>query len=795
MDKTARTPPFGIATAVALLLGITACLCLPALPSWWAFALPLGVGAWSWSRTGWKRVVGASVFGFALCGLHVVHALSQQLPVSLERQDAVVSGQLVDLPVDEARRTRFKLRVDDAQGIPAALRGRLLQLSWYDGYKETGPSRRFGLRAGSRWRFELRLRAPRGLRNPGAFDSEKSTLVGRVAATGYVRHPETAKELSGAVGIDAWRGAMSARIAAAVPSTSSRYVRALALGDTRGLDDIDWETLRATGLTHLIAISGFHVGMVAALFALLASAWWRALPAALARRVPRPQAAALAALAGAAGYAVVAGFALPTVRTVLMIAMVVAARALRRPVRVGDALAMAALAMLVFDPLAALTPGFWLSFAGVAWLAWCLPEAGHRIVGDFLSAQGVATLGLLPLTAVLFGQASLAGPLANLVAIPWWSLVVVPLSLLGTALDALAPGAGHWAWDAAAWCFDLSWPLVQWLAGSGFALWWLPEARWFALPLALFGAFWCLLPRGVPGRALALLLWLPLLWPSRALPPPGDADLVVLDVGQGLSVLVRTAGHSLLYDMGPAQPEGFDAGERVGVPSLRALGVRRLDAAVVSHGDNDHAGGFAAVRRAYPMPVVWSSEGSGVPATRACRTGVQWHWDGVRFRFLHPPEYFPYLANESSCVLRIETAHGVALLTGDIGDVVERDLLRRDAAALRAEVVLVAHHGSGESSDPGFVAATGARHALVSAGYGNRFDHPRPEVVDRWRQAGAEVHDTARDGALRVRLQVGGATVEARRQSHPRLWDAVQRRERLAGGGTGQAALVSYRPE
>jgi competence protein ComEC len=794
MDTTARTPPFGIATAVALLLGITACLCLPALPPWPAFALPLAAGAWLWWRRGWKRVAGACLFGFALCGLHVVHALSQQLPLSLERQDVVVSGRVVDLPADEARRTRFKLRVDDDATVPAPLRGQLLQLSWYDGYKDTAPSRRFELRPGSRWAFELRLRAPRGLRNPGVFDSEKSALARRIAATGYVRHPDTARQLAHAAGIDAWRGTMSARIAAAVPSSSSRYVQALALGDTRGLDDIDWETLRATGLTHLIAISGFHVGMVAALFALLASWLWRMFPA-LARRLPRPQAAALAALAGAAGYAAVAGFALPTVRTVLMIAMVVAARALRRPVRVGDALAMAALAMLLFDPLAALTAGFWLSFAGVAWLAWCLPEAGHRIVGDFLSAQGVATLGLLPLTAVLFGQASLAGPLANLVAIPWWSLVVVPLSLLGTALEALHSGAGHWAWRAAAWCFDLAWPLMQWLAGSRFALWWLPEARWFALPLALLGAFWCLLPRGVPGRVLALVLWLPLLWPSRGLPPPGEAELVVLDVGQGLSVLVRTARHSLLYDMGPAQPEGFDAGERIGVPSLRALGVRRLDAAVVSHGDNDHAGGFAAVRRAYPMPVAWSPEGSGVEHTRACRAGTQWQWDGVRFRFLHPPEYFPYLANESSCVLRIETAHGAALLTGDIGQVVERDLLRRDAAALRAEVVLVAHHGSGESSDPGFVAATGARHALISAGYGNRFHHPRPEVVERWQQAGAQVQDTQEGGALRVRLQAGGVTVEPRRQSHPRPWDAVRRQRRLAGESTGQAALVSYRPD
>ncbi|MDQ3494983.1 MAG: DNA internalization-related competence protein ComEC/Rec2, partial [Pseudomonadota bacterium] len=637
-----------------------------------------------------------------------------------------------------------------------------------------------------------RVRAPRGLRNPGTLDSEKHAFAQRIAATGYVRAAASAQRVAEARGIDAWRDRIAMRIEAAVASGSSRYVRALALGDTRALSESDWEALRATGLTHLIAISGFHVGLVAGFFALLASGFWRLLPA-LGRAVPRPQAAAIGALLGAGGYAAVAGFALPTVRTVLMIAVVVAARLWRRPLGVAQALALAAIALLMVDPLALLAAGFWLSFAGVAWLVWCLPDArgGRRIVHEFLSAQGVATLGLLPLTAILFGQASLAGPLANLFAIPWWSLVVVPLSLVGTGLEALHPDWGGGAWRLAAACFDLSWPLFQRMADSPLSLYWLPDSRPWALPLAMAGAFWCLLPRGVPAKPLALLLWLPLLWPDRALPAHGEAELVVIDVGQGLSVLVRTRRHAWLYDMGPAVVDGYDAGERTVVPSLHALGVRRLDGAVVSHGDNDHAGGYPAVARRFPPRRTLAPEGSGIDGARTCVAGNGWEHDGVRFRFLHPPAHFPYLGNEASCVLRIETTHGAALLTGDIGAVVEQGLARRHATDLRADVVLAPHHGSRHSSDPAFVAATGARYAVVSAGHGNRFGHPHPDVDARWRDAGAEVLSTPEGGALRICLQAAGVVATRQRQTHRRLWDAAHRqarRERVPGG-------LSYRPE
>lgn len=723
-----------------------------------------------------RRLLGAFFCGFALTGLHAAYALSIQLPASLEKHETVVTGWIVDLPQHEPRRTRFLFEVDAEGAKQPELRGRTLRLAWYDDeHREDAPHPRFGLKAGQRWSLPVRLRAPRGLRNPGGADAEKFAVAQRLTATGYVYAPEMAKRLSPARGLEAWREAMSGRIANGAASPSSRFVQALALGDTRALSDSDWETLRANGLTHLIAISGFHVGLVAGFFALIVRGVWWLWPG-LARRWPAPMAAAVAAVAGAAMYAAVAGFALPTLRTVLMIAVVAAARAWRRPTGASQALALAAIAVTLMDPLAVTGAGFWLSFLGVAWLLWCLPHGGGNPLREFVSAQGVATLGLLPPSAVLFGQASLAGPLANLVAVPWWSLVVVPLSLLGLLLEALHPGAGTFAWRLAAWCFDCSWPLFEWLARSGLALWWLPEPRWFALPLALAGAFWLLLPRGTPGKWLALLLWLPLLWPDRGIPRNGEVELLVIDVGQGLSVLVRTQQHNLLYDMGPAVRDGFDAGERAVVPALHALGVRRLDRAVISHGDNDHAGGFQAVRTQLPVASLFAPEDVGLPVpSAACVAGQRWNWDGVEFRFLHPPPHFPYLANESSCVLRIESAHGTVLLTGDIGEVIERDLVRIHAHQLKADVVLVAHHGSAGSSDPAFVEATRPRFALVSSGHGNRFGHPRPDVLARWQRAGAQTFDTSASGALRVRLEASSLGVETRRGAQPRWWDAARR--------------------
>lgn len=775
----ARMPLTGRLAALALLAGAGLALSLPvAAPAWMAVAVALCAIALG-IRAHRLRLVGMVLAGFAMASLHAQHALDARLSSTPARQDDVVVGRVATLPRTEPTRVVFDLDIEEARAVRA---GRRVRVSWYY-QEEDGPPL---VRAGERWRLGLRLKAPRGLRNPGAADAERHAFADRLAATGYVRGDAT-RRLDGPRGLQAWRERVSARIGKAVPNDSSRFVRALALGDTRWLGERDWLLLRANGLTHLIAISGFHVGMVAGAAALLVRLAWWLLPGA-GRRLPARVAAGLAGVAAAAAYAAAAGFSMPTVRTLVMIAAVALALLMRRALGVSQALALAAGVIVLVDPLALLGAGFWLSFAGVAWLAWCLPRERVGALRGLVLAQAVASLGLLPLTVFLFGQASVAGPFANLLAVPLWSLVVAPLAVFGVAVDALHPGLASFAWRTGAEAFDLAWPLFEAMGSSPLALRWIPEPSAWALPLACIGAAWLLLPRGAPARWLGVPLMLPLLWPASGRPAEGEAEVTAVDVGQGLAVLVRTRSHALLYDTGPAVPDGFDAGERAVVPVIRArAAATRLDRLILSHADNDHAGGLDAVRAEIPVAGLVAPEGAGVAGTAACLAGQAWTWDGVRFTVLHPAPHFPYLGNESSCVVRIDTAHGSVLLTGDIGEVIERRLVADQPQALRADVVFPGHHGSRHSSDPAFVAATGARHAIFSTGHGNRYGHPAAEVQARWRAAGAAISDTAQSGAVTVRLGHDGIGVRGQRETSPRLWDAARIAERSAG--------LSYRAE
>ena len=479
--------------------------------------------------------------------------------------------------------------------------------------------------------------------------------------------------------------------------------------------------------------------------------------------LPAPTAALVGGVLLAGAYALFSGWGVPAQRTVVMLATVALLRLSGRRWPWPQVWLLACAVVLLADPWALLQPGFWLSFVAVA----VLFATDNRAVSAYpagvtvhfyalLREQWVVTLALTPLSLLLFGQVSLVGLLANLLAIPWATLVVTPLALLGVLWAPL--------WQAAAWCVQALTLLLQWLAAWPWAQIALPMAPLWAGVAAVAGG--ALLALRLPWalRLLGLPLLLPALWWQAPRPPPGQFELLAADVGQGQAVLVRTARHALLYDAGPRYHQDSDAGQRVLVPLLRALG-ERLDLLLLSHGDSDHTGGAAAVLAQQPQAELLASMEAGHPLqalrrARPCVAGQDWHWDGVRFELLHPPQHLLQPApdaaggrapkpNALSCVLRITAADGrAALLVGDIERDQEQALLAA-AAPLAADLLLVPHHGSKTSSSDAFIAAVAPRLALVQAGYRNRFGHPAPEVAARYTERGITLVQTPQCGAAR----------------------------------------------
>lgn len=689
--------------------------------------------------------------------------MQARLHRDLEGRDFVVIGTISDLPQVRKDATRFVLTAEQVwlDGQRVLLRGRL-RLAWYVTGDHTVPV----MAPCSHWRLSLRLKRPRGLVNPGGSDSERTALERGIVATGYVRE-DAANAPVGMPGwcIDSVRDGIARDIARRVSDAhDAALLKAFAVGDTRDLSQHDWEVARANGISHLIAISGFHVGVAA-----IAGIWWLQavywLWPGWGLRVPRVQAQAVAAWLVAALYSALAGFGLPTVRTLLMIAVVVLMRCLRRQGSGAQSLALVLIAMLAMDPLAVLSAGFWLSFVGVAFLMLCLSAHGKGLKGflrELSMGQLVMTLSLLPLTLWFFGEASLVGALSNLIAVPFVSFVIVPLALLGMLALGLCPPLATPVFWLAATLAHGQWWLLERMAGWPGAHWYLPEVRPWALMLATLGAWWLFLPRGVPLRGLGGLMFLPLLWPPVEKPAHGGLQLWMLDVGQGLSMILRTRHHALVYDAGARYPSEFDLGEAAVLPSLRALGIDRLDVLMISHADNDHAGGALAVAAAFPAAERLAGEPARMPLPmRACEAGQAWNWDGVRFRVLSPPAgQRDGKGNDRSCVLLVEGVGGRVLLTGDIGSPVESRLT--DEIPPGSPLVLqVPHHGSRHSSSVAFIHGLKPDWALVSAGWRNRFGHPHPSVVARYAGQGVPLLNTADQGAIQMDIPAAGPPVVA----------------------------------
>lgn len=782
-------------------LGVALQLQQPAVWALWGYACMVcaGVALALGSRFAARRVAAVlallmgCLLGFGLTGARAAHFASHALNPALQGVDIELVGRVASLPQRTAQGERFDLAVESATrgGQPVALPGRI-QLGWTSGFGPAAAdalwdmtSRSPGVRAGERWRFTVRLRSPHGLSNPQGFDREHWLWERGIQATGHVKSGprDPVPERLGSTWLhplDSLRQRVSERIDERVDDPRAAGVlAALVVGDQSAIDREDWALFRTTGVAHLMSISGLHVTMFAWLATALLAWGWRRLapvwPQAL-LALPVPVVASLGGVALAAAYALFSGWGVPAQRTVIMLAVVVALRLGVRhwPWPVVWLLAMSA--VLLLDPWALMQPGFWLSFVAVGILfatdpgrarrslsGGLLQRAGRSFAG-LLREQGVVTVALAPLTLLLFGQFSVVGLLANLAAIPVVTLLITPLALLGVMVAPL--------WDAAAWVVQGMASGLQWVGQASWAAVYRPAAPW---PLALAAvAGGALLVLRLPWvlRSAGLLLLAPALLYAPPRPAPGEFELIALDVGQGSAVLLRTAAHSLLFDTGPRYGPDSDAGDRVVLPLLRALG-EQLDAVVVSHRDSDHAGGAEAVRAAHPQ-ARWLSSFSAEAAER-CVAGQRWSWDGVDFEVLRPnaADYGPdgqglLSTNAMSCVLRIATAQHSAWLGGDI------DAAREVQLALarpqdRATVMLAPHHGSLTSSTPVLLNTLQPRWVLVQSGYRNRFGHPAPAVLERYQQRGVRWVNSPDCGAATWRSAEPDA-VRCHRLDSRRYW-------------------------
>ena len=715
---------------MALALGLLTLRFLPVLPPVWLWLVLPVMGLMVLPFRTYPLAF--FLFGFSWAGANAQWALDDRLPGNLDGETRWVEGRVTGLPQNNDGVVRFELT--DARSRQAKLPQRM-RLAWYD-----GPP----VNSGERWRLAVKLKRPAGLLNPHAFDYDAWLLAQRVGATGTVKDGQRLAEARWA-----WRDSIRQRLQAVDAQGRTGALIALVLGDGAGLSREDWQVLQDTGTVHLLVISGQHIGLLAGVVYLLI--------AGLARygvwpnRLPwLPWACALA-FAAALGYGLLAGFDVPVRRACVMIGLVLLWRLRFRHLGAWWPLLLALNAVLLLAPLASLQPGFWLSFAAVAVLIFTFGGrlGPWRWWQAWTRAQWLIAIGLGPLLLVLGLPISLSGPVANLLAVPWISLLVLPPALLGTLLlplpyvgegllwlaggliDGLFKGLGLMAGQLPAWV-PVAIPLWVWVLGT-------------------LGAFLLLMPRGVPLRPLGWPLLLLLVFPPRPLLSEGIAEVWQLDVGQGLAILVRTRHHTLLYDTGPRFGD-FDLGERVVLPTLRKLGVNGLDLMLISHADADHAGGARAVANGLPVKQVLSGDPLALPAelrAEACESGRQWTWDGVRFQLWQWPSASD--SNQKSCVLQIEAKGERILLTGDIDSAAERALLD-SPLAVTTDWLQAPHHGSRSSSSAALLAVLQPKAVLISRGNGNSFGHPHPTVVARYQKRGMAIHDSAEQGAIRLHL-------------------------------------------
>ncbi len=724
--------------ALVFLAGMVAAQYPPELPDH-VFGLSLALAAGALLLWRPSRALAMGVAGMAWFIYQADNLAQHRLPMALEQRDIAVDCEILTLPRPAMDSVQFDCHpLALVPDFPLRIR-----LNWHDAWMANV------LHPGQQWRFTVRLRRPHSTYNPGGMDYERTLFQQRIGAVGQVRaHPLPRLLVEplwsmGRARQELWQAAQTHWAGLA----HHGLLLAMTLGERHLISDAEQQLLRDTGTNHLLAISGMNITLVAWSAAWLGQFVWRYLARGWLLFLPSPWAGAWAGGLAALCYALLAGFAIPTQRALIMSAVVLAGVAGCGRASNGTLLGTAALAVVLWDAMSVMDIGFWLSFGAVALLLFVAASPRQDRL-HWWNVHWLMAVGLAPFLILFALPIPLVSPLANFIAVPLIGVMAISLALtalilpqpLGLWLAQLADGIMQvtlWLLQALLW-------LVPWI-------WHLPALPTGVMACAALGIVLLFLPRGLPGRWLGWVGLLPVLLYTPPRPAPGSVWLTLLDVGQGLSVVAQTHQHTLVYDAGP-QIGHMDTGRQVVAPFLWQQGIQRIHRLLISHPDNDHSGGAEYLLQKFAVDTLLASKPTQFQRAQPCQDGIHWQWDGVTFTIQSPPAS-GILAGENnlSCVLKISTNDQSALLTGDIEALAEQYLLRL-GQAVRADILLAPHHGAATSSTPAFIRAVAPRYALISSGYHNRHHHPHPAVVERYTRAGAQILNTAHQGAIRFEL-------------------------------------------
>jgi competence protein ComEC len=690
------------------------------------------------------KIIFIFLLGFTWCLFYAHQILDWSLPKSLEGKYIPITGYISSLPQIEQYCEKFTIATDHINNKPQRTK---IQLSWYNDYPE--------IQIGDKWQLSVKLKRPHGSMNPGGFDYEKYLFQNKIRATGYVKSGTLNYRLGShwyIYPIGRFRQYLEQGIYQTLHNSQLQgVIAALVIGSRNGISADEWQVFRNTGTSHLVAISGLHIGLVSEFIFLFLNFIWRRIPY-LTLRLPAPFAAAISALIGALIYSAIAGFSVPTQRALVMIAVFTLVLICKCNVRPWSALLIALLSVLIINPLSTLSAGFWLSFSAVALLIYCF-SGRLGITGAWWKwgrAQLVVMLGLMPLCLLLFQQFSLISFMANFIAIPVVGFAVVPLSLVGCLIWVISTHLGTWILLFAERIMSLLWLYLKWLSAQHWVVWHHAIVNNWILVTTTIGVLLLLAPRGVLIRLLGIIWILPLVFYKPIGPKTGEVWFTLLDVGQGLASIVRTCHHVLIYDTGPKYSDNFDTGKTVVVPFLYNFGINNADMMVISHGDNDHIGGAASVLSMSNVKQIMTSVPQRFPNYHAehCWAGNHWQWDGVTFSFLSPKQNSNLKGNDASCVLKVTNGENSVLLTGDIEALTEHILVKNNCRDLQSTILVAPHHGSNSSSTKTFINMVKPKYVLFPVGYLNRFAFPNKKVMIRYKMIYTVPFDTVNSGAI-----------------------------------------------